>query len=132
MIVFEYGQVRVKTNFPAQSSAGVASSSSLSMLKVACFVNEMALNMLCSRESFSKLESTVSSELMKFFARNLWRRLWDATAEQMPDLEESGADSDSTDTETESRLRFSVLDRDGDGIITVEDVHFALKESHGL
>jgi 2',3'-cyclic-nucleotide 2'-phosphodiesterase (5'-nucleotidase family) len=77
----------------------------------------------------------VQSELMGFFSRNLWRRLWDATGEQMPTMEESGADDSedsSSETEMESRLRLAVLDRDGDGLLTVDDIHFALKTYLGL
>lgn len=78
----------------------------------------------------------IQSELMGFFARNLFRKLWKATGKHMStddllDLEEEGASKAET-LELESQLRFSVLDQNGDGILSVEDIHVGLRDYLGL
>lgn len=78
----------------------------------------------------------IQSELMGFFARNLFRKLWKATGKHMSndellDLEEEGS-SKAEMSELESQLRLSVLDRNGDGILSVEDIHIGLRDYLGL
>jgi len=78
----------------------------------------------------------IQTELMGFFARNLFRKLWKATGKHMSnddllDLEEEGA-SRAESIEMESKLRLSVLDRNGDGILSVEDIHIGLRDYLGL
>jgi 2',3'-cyclic-nucleotide 2'-phosphodiesterase (5'-nucleotidase family) len=78
----------------------------------------------------------IQSELMGFFARNLFRKLWKATGKHMSsddllDLEEEGK-SKAEMLELESQLRFSVLDQNGDGILSVEDIHVGLRDYLGL
>jgi len=72
----------------------------------------------------------IQSELMSFFARNLWRRLWDLTWQLLPEPVKDMADE--LTEEIEGRLRLSVLDRDGDGCLTIDDIHYGLKEFLGL
>ncbi len=78
----------------------------------------------------------IQSELMGFFARNLFRKLWKATGKYMStedllDLEEEGC-SKAEMSELESQLRLSVLDQNGDGILSVEDIHIGLRDYLGL
>lgn len=77
----------------------------------------------------------IHSELMGFFARSLFRKLWDATGELIPDpvdvLEEASHPAPTLE-EVEGRLRHSVLDRNGSGLITVDDIHFGLRDFLGL
>lgn len=78
----------------------------------------------------------IQSELMGFFARNLFRKLWKATGKHMSsedllDLEEEGC-SKAEMSELESQLRLNVLDQNGDGILSVEDIHIGLRDYLGL
>ena len=66
----------------------------------------------------------IHSELMSYFARNLWRRLWDATT-----IRNDGGECIVDACSPESRL--ALFDRDGDGVVTVEDVQFALRDYLG-
>lgn len=65
----------------------------------------------------------VHAELMSYFSRNLWRKMWDATSEALH-LERSLGDGN-----PEGRL--ALLDRDGDGIVSVEDFQVALRDLLG-
>ena len=72
----------------------------------------------------------IQKELMGFFGRNLWRRLWEAIGDRIPDTDETKA-SGAMEAE-DSRLRLDVLDRDGSGIVTVDDIHVGLRDILGL
>jgi EF-hand domain pair len=76
----------------------------------------------------------IHSSLMKFFARGMFRMLWEATGELIPDPEEVAEDySHPVNMDrVEGRLRLSVLDRDNDGFVTVDDIHYALRDFLGL
>jgi len=104
----------------------------------------------------------IQSQLMGFFSRNLFRKLWDITGERMAmsspvassrkssidvtfqastheDADEEddgsgdvGSDDGALASVDESRLRLDVLDRDGDGIVDVSDIHYALEKYLGL
>ena len=78
----------------------------------------------------------IQAELMGFFARNLWRTLWDAIGEMIPDPEEvldaSKHNGKETIEKVESRLRLDILDRDGSGAVTVDDIHVGLRDFLGL
>jgi 2',3'-cyclic-nucleotide 2'-phosphodiesterase (5'-nucleotidase family) len=79
----------------------------------------------------------IQTELMGFFARNLFAKLWEATGHRIPDLSEEEADASSHSSpesleEMEARLRHEVLDRDGDGVVTVDDIHICLRDFLGL
>ena len=64
----------------------------------------------------------IQSTLMSYFARNLWRKLWDATSKEI-------SDSCAIDGCPEARLE--VLDRSGDGIVTVDEIQYALNNLLG-
>lgn len=78
----------------------------------------------------------IQTELMGFFARNLFRKLWKATGKHMSqddlrNCEEEGMSRAET-AEVESQLRLSVLDQNGDGILSIEDIHMGLRDYLGL
>jgi hypothetical protein len=65
----------------------------------------------------------IQSELLAYFARNLWRKIWDAVTEKLEEeceLEECNA-----------QARFDVLDEDGDGVVTVDEIQTALRDMLG-
>ena len=64
----------------------------------------------------------IQSSLMAYFARNLWRKLWDATSKEIPD-------ACPIDGCPEARLE--VLDRSGDGVVTVDEIQYALNDLLG-
>ncbi|KAI2493471.1 hypothetical protein MHU86_21089 [Fragilaria crotonensis] len=68
----------------------------------------------------------ISVELMGYFARNLWRKIWESLEPSM--LVEPGLDSDYT----YFRERFADLDNNQDGFISVDDIHAALRDVLGL
>jgi hypothetical protein len=87
----------------------------------------------------------IHSELMAFFARNLFYKLWEATGELIPDPEEvvAAVSSEKLDNDAavtppvnldriEGTLRLSVLDRDGDGYVSVDDIMMGLRDFLGL
>jgi hypothetical protein len=76
----------------------------------------------------------IHSELMAFFARGMFRKLWEATGELIPDPEIVAEDaSHPVNMERiEGKLRFSVLDRDKKGWLSVDDIHVGLRDFLGL
>jgi 2',3'-cyclic-nucleotide 2'-phosphodiesterase (5'-nucleotidase family) len=78
----------------------------------------------------------IHSELMGFFARGLFRKLWEATEELMAkdpmEVWEEASHPPPPLSEIEGRLRHAVLDRDGDGKLSVEDIHVGLRDLLGL
>eukprot|EP00549_Striatella_unipunctata_P001176 CAMPEP_0118681454 /NCGR_PEP_ID=MMETSP0800-20121206/4952_1 /TAXON_ID=210618 ORGANISM="Striatella unipunctata, Strain CCMP2910" /NCGR_SAMPLE_ID=MMETSP0800 /ASSEMBLY_ACC=CAM_ASM_000638 /LENGTH=539 /DNA_ID=CAMNT_0006577761 /DNA_START=116 /DNA_END=1732 /DNA_ORIENTATION=+ len=56
----------------------------------------------------------IHAELMGYFARNMWRKIYESTGDL--DLIE----------------KFAAIDVDDDGILSVEDIHFALETKVGL
>lgn len=80
----------------------------------------------------------VQTELMGFFARNLFRKLWKATRKHLSSADlvqlEQEARKNQPDgvAELEGQLRMSVLDRDGDNILSIEDIHVGLRDNLGL
>jgi hypothetical protein len=78
----------------------------------------------------------IHSELMGFFARGLFRKLWEATEELMEkdpmEVWEEASHPPPPLTEVESRLRHAVLDREGNGQLTVDDIHVGLRDYLGL
>jgi len=76
----------------------------------------------------------IHGELMGFFARGMFRKLWEAAGELIPDPEIVAEDATHPVNmeRIEGRLRLSVLDRDDDGYLTVNDIHYALRDLLGL
>ena len=76
----------------------------------------------------------IHSELMAFFARGMFRKLWEATGELIPDPETFAEEaSQPVNMERiEGRLRLSVLDRDKKGWLSVDDIHVGLRDFLGL
>mmetsp|Transcript_22988 Transcript_22988/g.65143 ORF Transcript_22988/g.65143 Transcript_22988/m.65143 type:complete len:778 (-) Transcript_22988:59-2392(-) len=69
----------------------------------------------------------VHAELMAYFARNLWRKLWDAVTDELDEADNAVASEEKVDMYGPKR-RMDVLDLDGDGIVSVEEIQHALKE----
>jgi hypothetical protein len=66
----------------------------------------------------------IHAELMSYFARNLWRKLWDAVSRELSrecELED----------ECNAEGRLAALDVTGDGVVTVDEIQMALKEKLG-
>ena len=77
----------------------------------------------------------IHAELMGFFARGLFSKLWDATSELLPnpeDVLEETCNPQLSLNETESRLRLAALDREGTGTVTVDNIQAALRDFLGL
>lgn len=66
----------------------------------------------------------VHAELMGYFARNLWRKLWDAVSLEIAS-ECNIADN------CNAAERLAVLDVTGDGVVTVDEIHIALRDRLG-
>ena len=71
--------------------------------------------------------NNIHAELMGFFARNLWRKIWEATTPEGKDPMQCD-DLESCMPE----YRLSVLDRDETGVVRVEEIHAALRDVVGL
>ena len=63
----------------------------------------------------------VQSDLMSYFARNVWRKIFDKTSE----LIHTECDIDEGDCGADARM--DVLDKAGDGYVTVDDLQEALR-----
>eukprot|EP00978_Attheya_sp_CCMP212_P034539 scaffold145101_cov59-Attheya_sp.AAC.2 len=91
----------------------------------------------------------VHAELMSYFARNLWRKIWEAVAPKRPSLlVQDDEDQDSVqdnsflptpydilcvpDDECKPERRLELLDSDHDGIVSVDDIQTALRDLVGL
>jgi len=66
----------------------------------------------------------IHAELMAYFSRNLFRKLWDAISREIQ--EECGVDES-----CHAEERLAALDVTGDGIVTIEDIQVALREKLG-
>jgi hypothetical protein len=67
----------------------------------------------------------IHAELMGYFARNLWRRLWDAISQELSETCDL-----SEDCNPEGRL--AALDTTGTGTVTVEEIQMALRDYLGF
>jgi len=65
----------------------------------------------------------IHAELMGYFARNLWRKLWDATTERI--------DPAIIHTDEEARERLKILNKSITGVLTVDEIQAALNELLG-
>jgi Ca2+-binding EF-hand superfamily protein len=77
----------------------------------------------------------IQAELMSYFAQNLWRRIWESLSEELDeDCEAVYSDEDETVVERNcnAELRLEALDKDDDGIISVEEIQDALQDIAGL
>ena len=75
----------------------------------------------------------IQSDLMAFFARNLWRKLWEATGLRIHDPETASSAKELCDIdECDPSGRLSTLDEDGDGIVTPKDIQRSLRDFLGL
>jgi hypothetical protein len=66
----------------------------------------------------------IQAELMTYFARNLWRKLWDALSDKLDDC---GGVKDECDPEA----RMAELDEEGSGVVTVDNIQTALRDLLG-
>jgi hypothetical protein len=66
----------------------------------------------------------IHAELMSYFAKNLWRKIWDGIAPAISGL--------CTTDECNPEGRLALLDLDGDGVISVDEIHAALRDLLGL
>lgn len=71
--------------------------------------------------------TNIHAELMSFFARNIWRKLWDAISEEVEDGCSIGSTEDCAPEEM-----LGAMDVSGDGIVSVEEIHTLLKEKLGV
>ena len=70
----------------------------------------------------------VHAELMGYFSRNLFRKLWDAISKEI------GVDQEECHTVEEAchaDERLAALDKSGDGVVSIEEVQIALREKLG-
>ena len=75
--------------------------------------------------------ANVQSELMSYFARSLWRKLWDHMTDELSETFEDGDEMlCAVDDCPEERLE--MLDRSGDGVVTVDDIQSALRDQLGV
>jgi len=73
----------------------------------------------------------IHADLMGLFARNMWRKIWEAIAPREGDLN-GVPDVCNVEDGCFSEYRLSRLDEDNKGEITVDDVHAALSDVLGL
>jgi hypothetical protein len=67
----------------------------------------------------------IQSDLMSYFARNIWRKLWDELTQRVKDtctMEECNPDGCNPD------IRLGMLDQTGDGTVSVEEIQQALRD----
>lgn len=67
----------------------------------------------------------IHAELMSYFARNLWRKIWEAISPTI-----TGLCSPTEECDPEGRL--ATLDLDEDGVISIDEIHAALRDVVGL
>lgn len=78
--------------------------------------------------------ANIQAELMSYFARNLWRRIWDSLSQKI-DAEcnvESIDDNGNDLSECQPEARLETLDVDRDGKISVSEIQDALDDLVGL
>lgn len=71
----------------------------------------------------------ISVELMGYFSRNLWRKIWESLEPSMHFDHSLGSEGKNG---SECQVRLAELDSDQDGVITVDDIHAALSDVLGL
>ena len=73
----------------------------------------------------------IHAELMSYFARNVWRKIWDGVGPNLKRKADFYVDNPETITEI-SQECLNKLDLDQDGIVSVDDIHIALSKIVGL
>lgn len=68
----------------------------------------------------------IHAELMSYFARNLWKKLWGSISK------ESAEECPPLDVDCLMEERLAALDSSGDGLITVEEIQEALRDRLGV
>jgi hypothetical protein len=81
----------------------------------------------------------IQAELMSYFARNLWRRIWDHLSRELDSeceaepIDQPIVECDEGETPgCNPELRLDTLDNDNDGKISIQDMQDALAEFAGL
>jgi 2',3'-cyclic-nucleotide 2'-phosphodiesterase (5'-nucleotidase family) len=75
----------------------------------------------------------VQAELMSYFAKSLWRGIWDRLSEKLEEeCDVTNVGLDSNIEACHPNLRLEALDTDHDGVISVNDIQHALKDILGL
>jgi 2',3'-cyclic-nucleotide 2'-phosphodiesterase (5'-nucleotidase family) len=69
----------------------------------------------------------IHAELMGYFARNMWKKIWESIEALSSDSEDS-----SNEGSQEVEEVFEQLDRNNDGTVSVEDIQVALRDHVGL
>jgi hypothetical protein len=63
----------------------------------------------------------IYAELMAYFARNFWRKIWEA-------VEPNVMASEPCDDNCLAEERFDQLDSDNDGVVSIDEIHSALRD----
>jgi Ca2+-binding EF-hand superfamily protein len=74
----------------------------------------------------------IQAELMSYFARNLWRRIWDLLSQHLDEECDVKESSNSPEEDCNPELRLETLDKDQDGVVSVDDIQNALQDIVGL
>jgi hypothetical protein len=72
----------------------------------------------------------IHAELFQYLAKNLWRRIWDSISETIE--EDCGIDEDCKSDDCQVDKRLELLDRDGDRVISIEEIQRTLADRIGL
>jgi hypothetical protein len=70
----------------------------------------------------------IQAELMAYFAKNLWRKIWDDLSKTIG----SECDVDAEMEDCNAEMRMKTLDKDMDGLVSVEEIQAALADIVGL
>jgi Ca2+-binding EF-hand superfamily protein len=75
----------------------------------------------------------IQAELMSYFARNLWRRIWDSLSETLDEeCDVTNIENISPEEACNPELRLETLDQDHDGVVSVDEIQKALHDIVGL
>jgi len=72
----------------------------------------------------------IHSQLMNYFGRNLWRKIWEKSGQST--LTQERFAFEDFDYSSNVKARFDQVDTNGDGIISVDEIHEALHNLLGL
>mmetsp|Transcript_37282 Transcript_37282/g.63456 ORF Transcript_37282/g.63456 Transcript_37282/m.63456 type:complete len:739 (+) Transcript_37282:361-2577(+) len=79
----------------------------------------------------------IHAELMAYFAKNLWRKIWESLSEAIGSenecaVEDAMAMSADGEDCCDAEMRMAALDKDGDGVVSAEEIQEALGNIVGL